>query len=834
MIHNIMASFTSSKSCVTASRYRYDYGQRLVFKGIPLPSAYEVHFSNEESGQAKTVIGNEDGVLIPDEYFLTGETVYAWLFLHDEETDGRTMYKVKIPVINKAKPIEAQPTPVEQDVITQTIAALNHAVELSETNVTHYPKIEDGTWHVWDAEANGWSDTGIEAHGDKGDTGNGIESAVLNADYTLTLTFTDGTIYTTPSIRGERGEKGDTGNGIASIVLNADYTLTIRFTDGTSVTTSSVRGAKGNGISMISKTGTSGLVDTYTITFDDGETTTFTVTNGDKGDKGDTGATPNLTIGNVETLEPTESATATITGTAENPVLNLGLPQGRTGEVTYEDLESILPRDTATGNPITITDGQSVIPVKSLEVELEPIQDLNGYDKPWAGGAGANVLEPFGGDSNGITFTPQDDGTVKVSGTAQVDTWTWVANGRFDLPYNGISANDSVVLYSDTQILLRAYDDNGTLLQSVTSSNSSAKTTTIDANAKQITFYLYAKGAVPTVGEVIDTIAHFYVAKGSTFTSWTPYENICPIDGHTAVNTHRTGKNLLPNDSERYTLGNTYRYITRIMPDGVRAYMSFTDKDTSVNVSDISIGFIHEYSGGSPRLFRWCLNDGRITANNSNTATADTSILCEGIFIYPKTEDAFNRLFARYNIMVELGSTATDYEPYLGETYTTDLGQTVYGGTLDVVSGELVIDRAMVTLDGTESGWQWYGDFQQASINLPTTAKYVSTEATYSCNRLAPISNASRDSHIGNYAALVGSGASVAFSTANTSLADFKAWANSNNLQFCYELATPQTIQLTPQEIRLLVGDNNLWSDGQLTVVYSADVTKWIEKRVNA
>ena len=45
--------------------------------------------------------------------------------------------------------------------------------------------------------------------GAKGDTGNGISSAILNDDYTLTLTFTDGTTYTTPSIRGEKGDKGD-------------------------------------------------------------------------------------------------------------------------------------------------------------------------------------------------------------------------------------------------------------------------------------------------------------------------------------------------------------------------------------------------------------------------------------------------------------------------------------------------------------------------------------------------------------------------------------------------------------------------------------------------
>lgn len=42
-------------------------------------------------------------------------------------------------------------------------------------------------------------------------------------------------------------------------------------------------GATGNGIASITKTGTSGLVDTYTITFTDGTTTTFTVTNGQDG-----------------------------------------------------------------------------------------------------------------------------------------------------------------------------------------------------------------------------------------------------------------------------------------------------------------------------------------------------------------------------------------------------------------------------------------------------------------------------------------------------------------------------------------------------------------------
>ena len=50
-----------------------------------------------------------------------------------------------------------------------------------------------------------------------------------------------------------------------------------------------------------------------------------------KGDNGDTGATPQLAIGEVTTLNSGSSATASITGTTENPVLNLGIPKGDTG-----------------------------------------------------------------------------------------------------------------------------------------------------------------------------------------------------------------------------------------------------------------------------------------------------------------------------------------------------------------------------------------------------------------------------------------------------------------------------------------------------------------------
>ena len=54
---------------------------------------------------------------------------------------------------------------------------------------------------------------------------------------------------------------------------------------------------------------------------------------GIQGIKGETGATPNLTIGTVTTGTEGSQATATISGTAENPILNLTIPRGMTGKV---------------------------------------------------------------------------------------------------------------------------------------------------------------------------------------------------------------------------------------------------------------------------------------------------------------------------------------------------------------------------------------------------------------------------------------------------------------------------------------------------------------------
>ena len=98
--------------------------------------------------------------------------------------------------------------------------------------------------------------------------------------------ITGGAVITITDLNGPHAvtlSNGTDGRGIASATLNDDYTLTITYTDGTSYATPSIRGERGAGITSIAYTGTSGLVDTYTITYGDGQTATFTVTNGADG-----------------------------------------------------------------------------------------------------------------------------------------------------------------------------------------------------------------------------------------------------------------------------------------------------------------------------------------------------------------------------------------------------------------------------------------------------------------------------------------------------------------------------------------------------------------------
>lgn len=124
MSNIVLASFGASNIANTKSIWQYDYGMILKIVGIDLPTVYEVHFSNTDNGTATTSIGTASGCIIPDEYIESGETIYAWVFLHTGTDDGETQYKVIIPVRKRPAVYNEEGSNIQDDAITQLINTL--------------------------------------------------------------------------------------------------------------------------------------------------------------------------------------------------------------------------------------------------------------------------------------------------------------------------------------------------------------------------------------------------------------------------------------------------------------------------------------------------------------------------------------------------------------------------------------------------------------------------------------------------------------------------------------------------------------------------------------
>lgn len=174
--------------------------------------------------------------------------------------------------------------------------------------------------------------------------------------------------------------------------------------------------------------------------------------------------------------------------------------------------------------------------------------------------------------------------------------------------------------------------------------------------------------------------------------------------------------------------------------------------------------------------------------------------------------------------------------------YSVAFGQTVYGGSLDAVKGELTITHKKISL-GDYSYGKSGNNFYISSV---TDFKYADTSGYIHYGN--GLSNAfkfstdnwnAEDSTCTCYYHSGYSGYRIFFrldSHANDTEAEFKAFMQSIGAEFCYELATPTTITLTPTEIRTLYGTNFIWANtlGDTSVTYRANATLLYNKIRNA
>lgn len=288
-------------------------------------------------------------------------------------------------------------------------------------------------------------------------------------------------------------------------------------------------------------------------------------------------------------------------------------------------------------------------------------------------------------------------------------------------------------------------------------------------------------------------------------------DNIRPITGQDAVRVTRCGKNLvdLPHNVKVSTLANQYKAFY-VNVSGLRDVL-LEWKFTGTAANTASCITVRYNDGSKEVLVYWGTNIGsiKITKTVRTIGIEDwTGVNGDMILDY---------------LQIELGSTATPYEPYTGSTTDIALPETVYGGTLDVETGVVTVDRGITIADGTtnkfNSGVTWGLPWRTSPgiIGVYWTDTWIISSHfkgnLFSSNETYEFIFTSPEKMSGMFATV---------DELNAYLVEQNAAGTP--VTFVYKLANPYTIQLTPQQIAALSGVNTLCTDaGTLTVTGRED-----------
>lgn len=483
---------------------------------------------------------------------------------------------------------------------------------------------------------------------------------------------------------------------------------------------------------------------------------------------------------------------------------------------TLEDgLDSKAPviTETVSGDIVSFDDGADDMPLQSLVVNIEPVQDLHGYDSPWPAGGGKNLADTRNLDVTvaGIHCVSDSDGVISLSGTRDSSTGWKVLTVFTDF------APGNYVFSSNNQHV--------TCLLNYTQKSSGF--TVAEGDIVRIALYNTVAGDT-----LNDTGIKVQIESGSTATDWTPYENICPITGWTGCEVQRTGKNLLSLD-ESEMVSNGWN---RIFPISLKAgtYIISCQNQFGASAKGAAVALVDD-SGAT--VIKWLsgyeFGDSTFVGRATTITEEEASKIKNLQFSLRASGTTYNDIM-QGNIQLELGSTATEYESYTGRSITIDLGQTVYGGYVDVIGGELIVDRAIVDLGTLE----WYKStspqrFESAVAIDNCKAPSLNTDIAdilIECYKTVSANTTSENSAITmNTAGLLRVYDSGKYET--MSRGEFKT--AMSGVQLLYPLAKPIHYLITFNQINSLFGQNNIWANtGNSEVTYRADTELYIDKQI--
>ena len=467
-------------------------------------------------------------------------------------------------------------------------------------------------------------------------------------------------------------------------------------------------------------------------------------------------------------------------------------------------VEATFPQKTITDTPIaTFTDGADNVPIKALTVDIDPIQNLHGYDNPWPAGAGANIWDE-----------EWEQGTLNYVNGELTYSETNIRSKNF------IPVTPSTSYFpkkpSDINIVVCGYDEDFHFTHN--SRYSAANTAfTVDADTKYIKFCTI--GTPQYGGTYKNNIAINYP---STVETYSPYENNCPIYGFTGANISKAAINIW---------------------DGVKAAGHFDDNTGAYDslggwtmsskipaLPNTKYYFKAGTSSGSPSYVIGCWDAadnwlGRVMFSAGNaaiTTKANTAYI------------RFEHTLTATGESINYPYTDTDYHEYVGAVVPVafpDEAGTVYGGYLTLNedgSADLVSDRIIQTTFTIESiGTNAQSGLNYASAYFATGASGAANSEMLS-NQYVQISNSATPTASGQMKK-----GTQTFTLYNKAFAgmtkeEVAEYLVTEGVQVLLMRATPASFHIGPEDagiIRTLYGLNNVWSDtGDIdTMAYRAD-----------
>lgn len=288
-------------------------------------------------------------------------------------------------------------------------------------------------------------------------------------------------------------------------------------------------------------------------------------------------------------------------------------------------------------------------------------------------------------------------------------------------------------------------------------------------------------------------------------------DNVRPIKGRDSVTVTRCGETLWSLD--KITLQTYNSNITtkidmdavNLLPRNVQLYFS----------GECSTGPLREvrfYDGTGAEI-------GTLRANGGSSTVLKAGNIAT-VRLYAGLDE--NRERTCTNLQITLGTTApTAYAPYTGQTSTLTLPRTIYGGTVDAVTGEGQETWQAKSFNGTEN-WALYDDGSSAKF-------FYTADYTVDSEPLDTIC-----SHFSKAAFTRGTIIRV-YTSVFTDLDAYKdyltaQYAAGTPVQIAYKLATPTPFTATgAQPIPALSGVNTVITDADsVTVTGRADPIKRI------